>query len=326
MLKYRNFVAKKKNLYQNEVSYVKNLHIALCFDREFIMPAGVALYSIISNNRHINLHFHLLISGIEEKECSAFYELEGPNTSISVYYITDKFDINPDTLVLGIPLSTCLRFLIPEVIDDKINKILYLDCDVICNSHLDELVDYNLNANIACVIPDSPEMQERVKKLDYGIEFINYFNAGVMFINTSEWKKNNITQKALEMINSGKVYRYADQDVLNILLNGRVHYLDKKYNNKTTLSVRCDEEQKNLPNTIIMHYVTQNKPWYKIFRAQNFDHYFSNSPWKNHKRNLAPSSSEIRLKSKVFWLEGKYCKAISYYYKYLLVKLFGLKI
>lgn len=49
------------------------------------------------------------------------------------------------------------------------------------------------------------------KKLDYGIEFINYFNAGVMFINTSEWKKNNITQKALEMINSGKVYRYADQ-------------------------------------------------------------------------------------------------------------------
>lgn len=75
----------------------------------------------------------------------------------------------------------------------------------------------------------------RTCKLDYGIEFINYFNAGVMFINTSEWKKNNITQKALEMINSGKVYRYADQDVLNILLNGRVHYLDKKYNNKTTI-------------------------------------------------------------------------------------------
>ncbi|HCD1808231.1 TPA: glycosyltransferase family 8 protein, partial [Escherichia coli] len=44
------------------------------------------------------------------------------------------------------------------------------------------------------------------------------------------------------------------------------------------------------------------------------------------KRKLAPSSSEIRLKSKVFWLEGKYWKAISYYYKYLLVKLFCLNI
>ncbi|EJH5927236.1 glycosyltransferase family 8 protein, partial [Escherichia coli] len=55
-------------------------------------------------------------------------------------------------------------------------------------------------------------------------------------------------------------------------------------------------------------------------------HYFSNSPWRNYKRKLAPSSSEIRLKSKAYWLEGKYRKAIFYYYQYLVAKLFGLKI
>lgn len=114
--------------------------------------------------------------------------------------------------------------------------------------------------------------------------------------------------------------------MLNILLNGRLYYLDKKYNKKTTLSVRCDEEQKNLPNTIIMHYVTQNKPWYKIFRAQNFERYFYNSPWRHHKRMLSPSSSDIRLKAKVYWSEGKYGKAISYYYHYLFAKLFNVKI
>ncbi|EEW7517427.1 waaS, partial [Escherichia coli] len=32
MLKYRNFVAKRQDLYQNELSYVKHLHITLCFD------------------------------------------------------------------------------------------------------------------------------------------------------------------------------------------------------------------------------------------------------------------------------------------------------
>ncbi|MGE2765615.1 glycosyltransferase family 8 protein [Escherichia coli] len=326
MLNLRSFVAKKQDLFRHEISNVKHLHIALCFDRGFIMPAGVALYSIISNNSNINLHFHLLVSGISESECSIFLELEGPNTAISIYHVTDKFDINPDTLVLGIPLSTCLRFLIPEVVDDKITNILYLDCDIICNGSLYELVDYDLKDYIACVISDSPDMQDRVKKLDYGIDFINYFNAGVMLINISAWKKENITQKALEMINNGTVYRYADQDVLNILLNGRLYYIDKKYNNKTTLSVICDQEQKNLSNTIIMHYVTQNKPWYKIFRAKNFEHYFYNSPWKYHKRMLAPSSSDIRLKAKVYWAEGKYSKAISYYYHYLRAKLFGVKI
>ncbi|MCZ8629371.1 hypothetical protein OM230_12040 [Escherichia albertii] len=48
------------------------------------MPAGVALYSIISNNSNINLHFHLLVSGISESECSVFSELErAVNISIS---------------------------------------------------------------------------------------------------------------------------------------------------------------------------------------------------------------------------------------------------
>ncbi|EJH3423105.1 glycosyltransferase family 8 protein, partial [Escherichia coli] len=212
MLNLKSFVAKKQDLFRHEISNVKHLHIALCFDSGFIMPAGVALYSIISNNSNINLHFHLLVSGISESECSVFSELEGPNTSISIYHVTDKFDINPDTLVLGIPLSTCLRFLIPEVVDDKITNILYLDCDIICNGSLYDLVDYDLKDYMACVISDSPDMQDRVKKLDYGIDFINYFNAGVMLINISAWKKENITQKALEMINNGKVYRYADQD------------------------------------------------------------------------------------------------------------------
>ncbi|MEN1932684.1 glycosyltransferase family 8 C-terminal domain-containing protein [Escherichia coli] len=43
----------------------------------------------------------------------------------------------------------------------------------------------------------------------------------------------------------------------------------------------------------------------KYLERKIFDHYFSNSPWKNYKRKLAPSSSEIRLKSKVFLVRRK---------------------
>ncbi|ECJ2337675.1 glycosyltransferase family 8 protein, partial [Salmonella enterica subsp. salamae] len=151
---------------------------------------------------------------------------------------------------------------------------------------------------IAGVILDSPDMQVRVKKLDYGVDFNGYFNAGVMLINNDEWRKNNVTQESLSMINSGKIFRYADQDVLNILLNGKVKYLQRKFNNKTTLSVNFDAEAKNIDNTIIMHYVTPNKPWYKIFKAKYFERYFNESPWQNNRRFFSPSPSEIRLKAK----------------------------
>lgn len=289
------------------------------------MPAGVAIYSIIENNKDIALHFHLLISGVSEHDLSPFLELRQPNISITVYHINNNFDINPETLILGIPLSTCLRFLIPDVVNKKVSKILYLDCDIICHDSLSELVDVNLEGEIAGVILDSPDMQVRVKKLDYGVDFNGYFNAGVMLINNDEWRKNNVTQESLSMINSGKIFRYADQDVLNILLNGKVKYLQRKFNNKTTLSVNFDAEAKNIDNTIIMHYVTPNKPWYKIFKAKYFERYFNESPWQNNRRFFSPSPSEIRLKAKREISGKNYAIGLYYYFCYLISKLFKLR-
>lgn len=325
MINASDFVTKKEELFPKSGTLANTLHISLCFDSGFVMPAGVAIFSIIENNKGISLHFHLLVSDVLENDLALFHELNRPNVSITIYHINGGFNINPETLVLGIPLSTCLRFLIPEVIDQSITNVMYLDCDIICYGSLIELVDYDLQNNIAGVISDSIEMQARVDKLDYGVKFIKYFNAGVMLINSQEWRVNNITQKALTMINSGKVYRYADQDVLNILLNGRLQYLDTKFNNKTTLNVYRDVEDENIRNTIIMHYVTPNKPWYLIFNARNFGRYFSQSPWHNSKRYLSPSASEIRIKSKFLWKDSKYVKAISYYLRYLLMRIFKIR-
>lgn len=325
MTNVSNFVTKQEELFPNSEVLENTLHISLCFDCGFVMPAGVAIFSIIENNKNINLHFHLLVSDVPENDLALFHELNRPNVLITIYHINGDFNINPETLVLGIPLSTCLRFLIPEVIDQSITNVMYLDCDIICYGSLIELVDYDLQSNIAGVISDSIEMQARVDSLDYGVKFIKYFNAGVMLVNAQEWRVNNITQKALTMINSGKVYRYADQDVLNILLNGRLHYLNAKFNNKTTLSVYHNAEDENIENTVIMHYVTPNKPWYLIFNASNFGRYFSQSPWRNTKRYLSPSASEMRIKSKSLWRDRKYGEAISYYLRYLLMKIFNMK-
>lgn len=51
-------------------------------------------------------------------------------------------------------------FLIPDVVNKEISKILYLDCDIICHGSLSELIDINLEGEIAGVILDSPDMQK----------------------------------------------------------------------------------------------------------------------------------------------------------------------
>ncbi|EBI0561124.1 glycosyltransferase family 8 protein, partial [Salmonella enterica] len=110
-----------------------------------------------------------------------------------------------------------------------------------------------------------------------------------------------------------------------ILLNGKVKYLQRKFNNKTTLSVNFDAEAKNIDNTIIMHYVTPNKPWYKIFKARYFDRYFNVSPWKNNRRFFAPSPSEIRLKAKREISGKNYSIGVYHYFCYLISKVFRLR-
>ncbi|MDF3826811.1 MULTISPECIES: glycosyltransferase family 8 protein [unclassified Pseudocitrobacter] len=319
---YRNnFVSHQEALFSNDSEMDKTLHIALCFDHNFAMPAGVAIFSIIENNKNTNLHFHLITTGITDADVDSFKKLKVSNVSITVYYIDDNFNINSDTLVLGIPLSTCLRFLIPEVIDKEIESILYLDCDVICHGDISGLMHVDFGNAIAAVISDSQEMKDRVEQLGYNVNFHCYFNAGVMLINTEAWRGSDITGQALTMINSGKVFRYADQDVLNILLNDKLLYLDAKYNNKVTLSVNEDVEQKNIDGTLIMHYVTPSKPWYKIFQAKRFDSYFNNSPWSLCKRYLSPSYSVIRLKAKHEVSQGNYFEGLKYYILYIVSKL-----
>ncbi|EBS8346210.1 glycosyltransferase family 8 protein, partial [Salmonella enterica] len=81
----------------------------------------------------------------------------------------------------------------------------------------------------------------------------------------------------------------------------------------------------NIDNTIIMHYVTPNKPWYKIFKAKYFERYFNESPWQNNRRFFSPSPSEIRLKAKREISGKNYSIGLYYYFCYLISKLFKLR-
>lgn len=49
----KSYISNQKNIIQHDDFFGRGLDIALCFDHGFIMPAGVATYSIIENNKDI---------------------------------------------------------------------------------------------------------------------------------------------------------------------------------------------------------------------------------------------------------------------------------
>ena len=317
-MKENLFIKKITTLFENAQASLETTHIAFCFDDNYAMPAGIAMSSVISNNMDKNLVFHLFANNVTNEKISMFNQLNNDNVSIICYEIGDDFSINPDTLVLHVSASTCLRFVVPQILNKVTSRVLYLDCDVLCTNNLNELIHTDLSDKYAAVVPDVDKTQEKqcpACDIPYG----EYFNAGMIYINTDMWVDNNLTDKAFAMINSGKVYKFADQDVLNILMQGKTVFLPKIYNQLTSLTVGGNDDNLLSEDTVIIHYVTGNKPWYQLYLTPLYQTYIASSPWANQKLSLANENapSTTRRYAKLLASQKKYFSAFKYYLLYL---------
>lgn len=315
-----NYTYDEFILVENKLLESDTLNITFCFDDKFAMPCGVAITSVIKHNPNINLHFHLFSEDISQDSQNRFSKISGDNVSITVYKIHGDMYINERTLTQGLSKATCLRFLAPEIIDSSIEKILYLDGDMICLGKLDGLLKLNLENKVAAVIQDLAVTQKKYELQTHLPPIENYFNAGFMFINTVEWKNNNITERCFSMINNGDIYKFADQDVLNILLNNKKLVIDSAYNRIITLTPLKILDAEFESNSIILHYTTENKPWYTIYESSIFLNHFRTSPWADFKLKEAPTATAFRLKAKKHLREKNYFGFVKYYYRYLLKK------
>ncbi|ELX86467.1 hypothetical protein SEE10_019412 [Salmonella enterica subsp. enterica serovar Enteritidis str. SE10] len=77
----KSYISNQKNIIQHDDFFGRGLDIALCFDHGFIMPAGVAIYSIIENNKDIEYALK------QKKRCQVKIN------SIGLYYYFCLFNI-----------------------------------------------------------------------------------------------------------------------------------------------------------------------------------------------------------------------------------------
>ncbi len=92
-----------------------------------------------------------------------------------------------------------------------------------------------------------------------------YFNSGVLLINTLAWAQESVSAKAMSMLADKAIVSrltYMDQDILNLILLGKVKFIDAKYNTQFSLNYElkksfvCPINDK----TVLIHYVGPTKP------------------------------------------------------------------
>lgn len=137
-------------------------------------------------------------------------------------------------------LTAYHRLLLPELLPDSINRLLYLDCDMIVRKSLKLL--WNTKLDTGMVIGATRDLSAWTVGCDWGGGIPNwrelglakdapYFNSGVMLVDLAQWRKEKITEKVIKTTieNSGFV-KWLDQYGLNIVLHKNWFELDRCWN------------------------------------------------------------------------------------------------
>ena len=260
------------------------------------------------------------------------------NAHITFYNTTsiiERYDLRPSN---HITIETYYRFLIPDILPDY-DKVLYLDCDLICRDDISKLYDTDLGDKWIGATLD-PDMQGQLSlnknTRKYVVDVLNlknpyeYFQAGVLLLNTKELRKQYRTEQWLKF--ASQPYRYGDQDILNKYCQGHVLNLELKWN----LLIDCEnfrvpvlieaspnalrlEYHKARKNPSIIHYAGFQKPWntpncdlypyfWEIARTTLFYEYLIGS-MSNNKSNNLPSPKK---KSKLVLFCKKHCPHFLY--------------
>lgn len=196
-------------------------------------------------------------------------------------------------------METYYRLLSVEVLPQEIDRILYLDGDIIINGPIDDFYfqDFDNMGIVACEdVFVSHKNKQVYENLDLDFSY-NYFNAGVILFNL-EWIRNTPDyMKNLQEI--GNKYRgkllLNDQDILNVVYRDSVKWEDEnKYNMFVTSLFSQNDIKRALAESRIIHYCGKTKPWHSNYRyclEDVFWHYciqtsFENEyiSWKKNRR------------------------------------------
>lgn len=255
------------------------LNVVFIADENFALPTYVAVYSLIRNKSKITaVDLFVMSVRMSTESVAAIKSLQRSDVSITIIDVPEdysQFSIQKE----GFHVSTAaiVKFQLPTLLSE-LEKVLYIDGDVIVNGDLSRLYDVQLDGLYAAVVKDikpthryKPSILEKLKIKSHRY----YFNSGMMLLNLQKIREDLISDALLEYRRSGINY-FMDQDALNVVFGDKVEYVSYEHNLLTTLpeefSIREIVDEYGACNNIssflelrdsaaIIHFASKRKPW-----------------------------------------------------------------
>lgn len=255
-----------------------------CFDKNYKNQGYSSILSLLSNIDEKAI-VHVIHNDIEietnlPKIISKHEQLE----KIHFYEVNKQYNFYPNIENSHVSEATYFRLFMSELLPTYIQNLVYLDADTICIKNPLKSLNIQfkeLNKSKHIIAAKTEEEKVKIKDFDtlhkdsYEIPFVRlpiddkYFNAGVLCIDYQKWQKNNTTKMLFDNLEAFSEHLVNwDQDVLNIVFNGKYVELIESLNQYDTEI----NSKKTLNQTEFLHYVGSKKPWNP---SKNIKKYFN---------------------------------------------------
>ena len=179
-----------------------------------------------------------------------------PKSSVRLIDATEVFVKNLPGKNMGSYFTPCsmLRLYIDKIPElNKLDRILYLDYDVICRKDIQEFYNTNLNCIEAAGVLD---IYGKNFYHYHGLFNFDYMNSGVMLFNVPECLKSKMFEKAVKLCME-RWMMLADQAALNKSISRR-KLMPRKYN----------EQAERPKEDTVLHHFSNNFKFWPIFHVQ----------------------------------------------------------
>lgn len=245
---------------------MKELNLLYCFDSGYNIQTFVSINSFIKNLKEFKFNIYIIHQNPTSfNEYSNIILKEEQVNSLKIYEFNRNISNYPNLKDKHVSEATYYRLFISDYLPSYIDKLIYVDSDVLCinecskfiNNIFNEIEDKNYTIAVSTDIIKKNKDHDLFLNLNLKQE--KYFNAGVMFIDYKKWLDETLVD---EFINNVKLFAekiiFWDQDILNLKFDGRYYELPSSFNFRNCSTTNLETI---ISNNYLIHFVGNHKPW-----------------------------------------------------------------
>lgn len=254
----------------------KTINILVTLDKNYIPYLNIMLSSLLYSNPDCWFDVYLLHSSLNKEDTISTVDVLADSGEL-ILLNADEVGLDGAPTTSRYPKEIYYRIFAAKYLPDHMDRVLYLDPDLIVNGSIRQLYDLPMDDYYFAAASHTGPFLRKMNELRLDMEDESpYINSGVMLMNLKRLRDEQNYDDVFRYIERRKNFLILpDQDIISSLYGSKIYALDTyRYNMTESLYQMHAPFERDMDlnwvrkHAVIIHYCGRNKPWKENYIGQ----------------------------------------------------------